>query len=128
VARSIREALAGGEATARVDHVRPPAGGAGHARERPGEVDGPEHDQPWRRRGHVDEQRHVAHLAPLRSLGPHQLFPERDGGGVEFGDAERPLDGLVRPDQQTRVRRARDDGHERRPLGDRELGLQAHGS
>ena len=56
----VREARGLREAGARVDHERPPAGGAREPAQRGGEVDGAEDDQPRRRERDVDEQ----HVSP----------------------------------------------------------------
>ena len=72
-----------------------PAGRAREPAERGRVVDRAEDDQPRRRRGHVDEQRHVADLAQLGALGPHQLLGrgERRAGRAR----RRPRPPLRRP-------------------------------
>src|SRR5215204_4265070 len=82
--------------------------------ERRGIVHRAEDHEPWRRRGHVDEERHLAVAHRLRALLPEQILGRLDGHAIELEVAETSLGGAVRSDQELRARlAARNHGHER---------------
>ena len=110
----VGEAAVGGELRARVAHERAPARGPSESRERGRVVDRAEDHQSRRRGGHVNEQRHVAHVAALRALGPHQLVGRDQRGGVELRITEAPGRRAVGAHQQLGRRvPALEDRHER---------------
>ena len=91
----VREARRLREARPRVDHERPPAGGAREPAQRGREVDRAEDDQPRRRERDVDEQHRVVLDDALGALGPHQLVGVR--GGRASSSAASPSVPRARP-------------------------------